>query len=482
MGKQVAIPWVGTFRSLMEYWVSYVPGFFTEKNYEKVLTSCSVMFEYGKIGSDLYDMIALTIVPTEKNKKLLVGKIEEFVSETSVVDFCRNIRHIIYSDRFVDSDAISSLMCLGTLILTGYNRGSFKGIVNNTGIFDDTPSILEYELILICYLYENKGKSGLHEKIRLSPKKLDKFRSYVQRKDSLGVFKILKELAVSTIVSLFNNCIASLRYAYFCQVFLEQSGCVIGSEIYSYASWEREATVKSTQSVAVSLHGFLFTTKFTEDDLLKKRNVYVRDKGVRLRFKNKIDNIETITLKEYHNFDPYEEHLLLVSYETTGGVVRSIPIDLTSLNSSFVPLMYELDVVVMNLVFKWLGVADKLDLSEERFETLVDDTEGLRKGCIDFLKAFDEFVKEDNIIYEEPVQWNYGKPVSGDNSKTKNSSYIIEKKHIGRYTRKLPVGQKASPEAIALAKKVFMELEEGKTLVDEFERNQRITIGKAKSF
>lgn len=481
--------WTGTFRSLMEFWCGHVGRGFTDKdeNVDEVLQACATYLDLGPVGSKMYDLTVLMLSDTLKAKDTFVDKLQDFVLEVPAEVFVITARHVLFNKRFTNNMSNSVLMSLVSLIFTGYNRGHFMGMLRDSPIFIDHLSVLEYELALIVKLHEMGLKSNLSPSIQLSPKKLAKFKTYLYRKDNLGVLAQLKLVTKSKLIKLFNNCVTSLHYAYSTNMFLEHSdNCFLQNQIFSYVQWERENTSLGESSIFL-VYRALISEKFCGDDFLKHRNIYVRDKGVSIKFKTPQDEITRITLREYHSFEPYEEHYLLISYLCDKGEERFIPLDMTSVETSFKTLMYEKDASALLMVYKWLGVLDKLDLSREHFLEVYSDSEDktavmeIRKAFIESLKFYDEAMHEDNFVYEEPYQWNFGKG-SAKGNKSREKSYVMEKRNIGRYTRKLPEGQQVSEEAKALANKLFIELEEGKTLVDEFERTQRVLVNKSSAF
>jgi hypothetical protein len=479
--------WEGTFRSLMKFWSGHVGRGYKNKEEEldSVLVSCSVFLDLGSIGSRLYDLTVLMLSDTPKASDTLLVKIEEFITEVSVKDFCLTVRHVLLNKRFRNNVGNSTLMSLVTLILTGYNRGMFIGLYSDNPVFLDSISVLEYELSLVLKLHELGLRSMLHPNVRLSPKQITKFKTYLYRKDKQGVLSSLRDLTKEKVIDLFNKCTISLYYAYSTHVYLEQtSSCILNNSLFSYITWEREETTSGQSSVYVLFRSIL-SEDFCGDDVLKTRNIYVRDKGVSIRFIKPQDEVTRITLREYHNFTPYEEHYLLVNYYC-GEVKRFIPVDMTSIESSFKVLMYEKDAIVLLMVFKWLGILDKLDLSLDHFMRVYDHLDEdqlflIRSNVITGLRFFDEVMSEENFVYEEPYQWN-SFPEEKARPQNHKGVYVLENRHIGRYTRKLPAGQQASTEAKALATSVFIELEEGMTLVDEFERKQRVSLGSMKTF
>lgn len=196
-------------------------------------------------------------------------------------------------------------------------------------------------------------------------------------------------------------------------------------------------------------------------DCIKNRKLYIREKGVILNLTKRLQRVNKIMLQEYHNKST-DMHMMRIVYladsddKSVLDFAHGFTVNMKDLRMSG-SFYGESDVLVLLAVLYWLGI--DIDLSNHSvlspmYSVIVD------------------VMQEDNIHYEEPVSWNYNQFNSYCGSKANGKVYFIEKRNIGRYTRKLPLGEQASPAAKALARSVFMELKPGHTIVDEFERNQ----------
>lgn len=348
-------------------------------------------------------------------------------------------------------------------------------------VVTDEFDVLTIELIMVLMLRDKKNLT-LKPSYRMSDKRAQKFWKYLTKRDVYGVIKYLRSMTENELLSYMTKFRSICKYAYTSNIFNEISqDFTYHNNMVSYAHWGREETVRPKSDV-LRVYSSIFDDRFVSSDFLKFRNIYVREKGVRICFKKPVDGIESISLREYHTDTPFEEHLLLVHYEGE-GISRFLPIDLTDYNHSYMGVMFEKDTLVLLLVYAWLGVLDRVNPTAEHMYSFFPDS---RREAWDYLISSFENVRTlcynvvspDNIYYESPSHWNY-KDSSRMNFKTDEEPvYANENRKIGRYTRALPIGQKPSPEAVRLAKRYFIELEEGKTLVDSFVRSQRIRLNK----
>lgn len=224
-------------------------------------------------------------------------------------------------------------------------------------------------------------------------------------------------------------------------------------------------------------------------DILKLRNVYVKDDGITIRLRQCQDNITHIHLKEVHNFED-NTHYILLSYLCSDGLFKKIPLFIEDIRKSNQFLIYEIDVSAIFITLAWMSAMTRFvkqldELSDSSFIKSIDKefysgTKGLGEVTDTVAKLtqiFLEITRDDNIFYEKPYSWNYDYKSSNNKSVGGRSGVAIQvEQAVGRYTRRLPVGQQASYEAQELAKMYKMNLEEGYTFVDEFVRKTNIHV------
>jgi hypothetical protein len=479
--NRVGLPWSGTHQSLMEFYCTYIHAEWNDSNYAEIISVSHVMLPYGHIGNSIYDMIMLLSRGRGNYESQMLPLLEKFCESVKVFDFIKTVRNMLFNPRFDSPYGISTLMTIGNLVIEGYNLGTVVGVAseNELVVFSDELDPLQLETFLVIIL-NGMVRDQLPSHLKFSEKKQAKFAKYLAKNDNQGIIKQLRTLPQKRVVDYFNDSRASSKYSYFNNFYNEISDdFFIHNDFVITANWGRENTIQPT-SVTISLWKSLTSNIFSETDLLKRREIYVRDNGVRLNFNTPQDGIESISLREYHAFEPHEEHLLLITYHNVEKTSRLLPVDLTSLDKTFIPVQYEKDVSVLFMVLAWLGVLTKIDITLDKFlanDIPENEAIGMMGSMNETVNSYIKMMDEVNITYVVPFHWNYS---VGSSKQTPHHGtepvYTDKLKKIGRYTRKLPLGQKASPEAKAFAKKVFIELEEGMTIVEEFERKQRIRL------
>ena len=219
----------------------------------------------------------------------------------------------------------------------------------------------------------------------------------------------------------------------------------------------------------------VFGDVLPKSNSLVHRDRLMRKGGVKVIPNEHFDGLNYFVVSETHNDT---EHYLTVDARYYGTIFRSFAIDLESPFSIIDSAYCEIDMPLLMYVLTWLGLYDSIynyldnECTDERVSLALKDLFDVIKGFLD-----------KGCVYETPKSWNYiGKStefnrVPKKSTKVSTSSeyeYVIRR--VGAYVRKLPAGQKASPEKIEAAKRYYLELKDGYTLVDGFERNQRVKV------
>ena len=126
-------------------------------------------------------------------------------------------------------------------------------------------------------------------------------------------------------------------------------------------------------------------------------------------------------------------------------------------------------------VFNIYGVADKFkdsNIDLISLAPLIDEESG--EANIEVTKAHVK-VEEKQDMYA-PVYWQYRNINSVQTSDSEDKLYGQEIKLLAPFKRTLPMGQKRSEEASALAKKLCINLKDNETVVSGFERKQKVRI------
>lgn len=486
--------WEGQDKALMEYSSRFIyDPEIVGQNQDDIIMLSHVMLSYGEVGSKLYDMIVLCTLGSGKYEERLTKLVEEFCSTVDIYDFVVTARSIVYDKRADKNYLLSVVIYVACLVEEGYKLGTV------TGVYSDKKSVVVSEMsvnpcvlevYLNCTLHDIL-KHQMPEEVKLSAKKREKFKKHIVKRMNFNITRTIKELSVERAVRLLCNISNVLRYAHFVSFYNEVSEDYFVDNVYlSHGIWEHETSKSDSELLFWSNIGL--SHHLIGKEVLKNRSIYVRDKGVSMILKDKFDDITTVTLREYHSEEPYESHYITIQYTLEEGSSRLISLDLTNITKRFVSVLYEKDVVVMVMVLGWLGIIDKLDITEDKIRNyviLASEKSGAKfseheieyrtketKEALKYLfNTYGNVLSEDNIEYANPVHWNYDS-AGGYVKSSGGHSYIDKETKIGRYVRRLPAGQSASPEAKALAKSVFMELEEGHTLVDSYVRKQKIKV------
>lgn len=215
---------------------------------------------------------------------------------------------------------------------------------------------------------------------------------------------------------------------------------------------------------------------------LYKRDYLIPQHGVHIRRNQPEETKYTILPLDYAvNIDIYErnvngEHYIIVLDLTSD-------LDITIFNLTTLKVyntnagLYDL----LNVLMYFYGIEDSMlkhpETDEPILYTTYDSMLCLTKEYVT-AKGTSDVYKDFEI--EIPYYWRYkGRYKTGakkdDNSiglRPSNTVYKLAK--IAPFTRRLREGAKPSPEAVAYAKQYCIQLDEGKTLVREFEKKVRV--------
>lgn len=466
---------------------------------DKIIDDSARMLGYEEIGRDFYDILVLGSVNSEDYIVVISNKILKFCNEYTPYEFVEFVRNFYTSEKGpFSSEFNTTFVKTVSIVFSGFDIGYLVGsnpVDRSVYVESDMIGASEFGVVTLVISIERMGSVKIGhttdnriEEIKLSPKQVDRMKKYVGNPKVIPIVKELRSVPLRQLAQIAQSYMDSVEIVYFGNYFniVSDEGYPYYADFYKVASWQREETV-STSSVAIKLYQIMTDAYFNQEDLLKGRNLYIPDRGIVIKFDEKADNIDSIMLREYHDDDL---HFLYISY-TMQGCLRFLPFDMTDLNVSFIHVLYETDVVAILMVMGFLGLSDKLKKSEEQLDSLFEfygnksltykELKMYSNEISNIVEGITGFAREDNIHFETPTHWNYenkSKPVQtpwGD-------TYLIKDRKVGVYTRRLPAGQKASEEAKALAKKVFMELGEDKTIVDEFVRKVKVKLDTMKSF
>ena len=257
---------------------------------------------------------------------------------------------------------------------------------------------------------------------------------------------------------------------------------------------------------------YIVTMFKPQQDALYHRDLYAREKGIeffahnssRYFCSNELKNIvrpndakDRFFVREHHDITS-GEHILLIDFSNE-LIDCFIPVNMKNFRSDLLMSGLYVAHYITMAVMRWLGVMSRVypqspDVVKAQIKdnlitkycgpngkyTLDEIMPSVIAYCDVITKMnliMDAYMSEDNLEYSQPVSWNYG--ASSEPSKKKptisEDQYVYTRETItvGRYTRRLPSGFKASDEAKALAEKYYISLGEDMTLVDSFDRKVR---------
>lgn len=483
LSNVTAKPWTAGFKESVKL---YIEALLRESEItEEAVIRSGKMLRIKDLGGEFFDAFMLLCSGNVNNTDLLVSKIHAIVSNLEIFKFVRISKKLL--DSFERDNGLLNMRLLMfiNLLSIAYNRGNLVGIRSNEKevYFIDEPTTADVYSYLLIHLGEgvstNKGDT-----VSIPNKKnSEKLKKHLRTIDKLGLLNILYKSDRKAKLRILNNCVSAFPIQNISNMYYELGESEICSDMFTRnLVWERESP--SSQSEAFGIGYNLMVNGICSPDIFKNRNRYVRDKGVKIVLKETIDDITHFVLREYHSGKG--DHYLFLTYYTKWGSQRMIPLNMKALNQSFLFVLYELDVTAIMFTLSWLGLDEYAARTEKEIRQLPDIMSSvtdpvqvslLAEGLTAVFEGYKKFTNDDNLIYEEPVSWNYDVKKSTVFRKSEdNSAYIYEKKPIGRFTRTLPAGHKASDEAKALAKMYFIELGDNKTLVDDFVRLQRIKL------
>lgn len=452
-------------------------------DYSKVIEACGPLLKYPKVGGLLYELV-LDIFSEKKDTARIKTTLKELTSRTLIYDFVLEMRNILSGTDLFGADILSVLMKICNIVLQAYNLGRLEGVISAKELVVVSDAIDPSELSLIFYL-ELNDRPQLKQRITNFESTYDtdvkRYRKYLRTRDHFDLVSQAEQLLDKDLVIVANNASSTMYYSYTNNLFNEVDDHFYPEyDLLQTAHWEREETVNPSSSVIMFF--MVMLNNFFDKELLQTRKFYVREKGVKIVFDPAVNTISSIEVREVHNDNEYDEHYLNFFYTLDSGETRMFYLSMKDLSNAEMPLLYEKDAEVTMMILAWLGILDEFSINPQKMFEIIRKEEPkvtmsscivLAKGMNRWLKYCTEAMTSKNYYYETPTQWNYSVEV-GSKTRSLGSGTSQRLVTVGRYTRKLPDGQKPSSDALALAKKFYIELKDGYTIVDEFERLHRI--------
>lgn len=471
--------WDFTHTQCMEKFISTELEYCKGLEFDKAIEVSGQLLKYEKIGNHLYEIVVESFSPNSSSNRIK-SILKDLVSQVYIYDFVIEMRNVISGMDNCGPDIMSALMKFAGLILKAYNVGRLEGVHSSTQEVLISQIVDPYDLSLI-FLLEINNRPKLLSKIDNSSKyKLydtdkKRFKKYLYNKDVYKLGEQVKELDDERLIELANNSGTSSPYSYINNFYNEVDSYFFPDyDVLQCMHWEREETTKPKSTVLLFFNYLI--KNLIEPDILRNRDFYIRDKGVRIVFDKPLDTVVSIELREVHLDNQFDEHYINFFYTLKTGETRMLTLSMKDIINVESLLLYEMDAQVTMMVLAWLGLLNTLKIKPgdiKRTQSNVD-----MKSCVEVSKGLNEWIafivngmKSGNYYYETPTQWNYNNINSVNKGKERvaSSQRLIK---VGRYTRRLPAGHNPSQEALALAKKYYIELKPGYTIVDEFERLQ----------
>lgn len=242
----------------------------------------------------------------------------------------------------------------------------------------------------------------------------------------------------------------------------------------------------SKEKTAVNFFRFIIETCLSDNSILLQRNRLLKDGGVGMSLTNCGAGLDSIEIYESHDFK-LDTHYIVIDGYFCDGNTRRIVIDIKEPIKTDLFLLYEDDFYLLFFVLMWFGLYDNMVEIMKTAETegaSLEAGNGVRSTCLDLLSIMQKLYNETGITYTDPTSWNYTGTKQFNKSRRvvvkKEAEYEYVLQSVGAYIRRLPVGAKASDDRIELARKYLIELPKGYTLVDGFDRTQKVRIKEGK--
>jgi len=208
-------------------------------------------------------------------------------------------------------------------------------------------------------------------------------------------------------------------------------------------------------------------------DILTRRKFCIHKDGIYIDIKPSLFGLFTVYIKEVH--EPGLHYMWITAgYEREDGLklVRHYMLPIEDFTKGVKYFFCDFDYTVLLFIFHFLGVYKEWKAV-------------FQKPALEILNVI-KTLRELSIQMESSipnVSISYAQYRGSGNQGVyhgydRKSAYVIEKREIGHFTRKLPSGCEASDDAKRKAKQYCMELPQGHTFVSDFERSQRVSLTK----
>lgn len=388
----------------------------------------------------------------------LIDSFNRFCSKVSEQVYCKVMREFSLKHYDREGSLFSWVSMLHLLIIEWYQRGMQSAGWNNARV--SLSSVADVTLLELFVLVMEKNQES-SEYFPMRDKDWKAVKSLLTLlNDKTTVRACTGFLCFLDKFNLLTNFVYTCSYSAFINLYSnhpQPNYCVQFASI-KWRDVEEEGLELTRGSLALILEE-------AGMELLQHRRLLLNEEGVTLQFRKPFGLVTEVHLYEVHQDNL---HYIYLRYRIKQGMYREFLLNIEDVTCSFYWFLYEMDYNLMIGILCWMGLQELLlqgiNSLEEHYNPI---KEGLKRWVQDIANSF----KEENLIYCEPSWWNY-KP-----TKSNSTKHLVEYSklvQIATYSRRLPEGQQASESAKALAKKYCMVLEPGYTLVDGFERKQRV--------
>lgn len=456
----------------------------------------NILYESGKIllvdnecSEDYYDLLTFFESFSSRSCSIISGKLIDdqllLLAEKKLNSFCRKHPEMEYNkfirewhQRYLDDSGslYSMVSIMHHLIIEWYERGMQVSGYSTTRasiMVDLNITLLEVMILALSVMHQVHGVNI----IGLTTKDMNTVKSAVSIfNSSKAVNDFISTAEKDSLKTLVTKIMESGVYASFVNVFSIEDRWNIA---FPSCFLERTDFTQNNETCNV-VRSFIEVFGF---DCLRRRRIFVREKGVILRLLKPYDGVTVIFVREMH--DTEDHHYIFIEYVIGEHYIsRDVVLDIQNLKNSYYQIMFETDYSVTLGILYWLGIFDdtpdtvtkvlKYLTSMVNSTVHADIESGLSSLISECIRVVARSFSKDNIVYEDPANWNY--QASAKRSvPDKSKEAVFEKKIlVGRYVRKLPSGSHASVGAKRLAENYCMELKDGYTFIDEFERKQTV--------
>lgn len=473
----------------------------------KVYMLCMKDFPYR---DDLYDLCQ-RIKDQVARPAQVVDFVENFVRTVPVGDLLRHIRKVCSKDHgysyllhIVKFFMLVLLECYGQGVLFGYSSA------NETVAFYKGRRLVQYAFIASSGMSPSDLKYALTEDVLKSLAKSQQVRpAYVQRLRTIRFLFNNVEIEATAFVkymdAVYSGKVTNPFFAdgvMSSRQLLETTINVFSTIVCSsvqYAFRDLDLSDMNRIGHCVDILGskavmkrvlqnpyFLFYNELCvygllNTDSLYNRETYIREDGVAMDIDLDGQASANLFVREAHNIDGEENHLVLVDAQVGDGIYVLCVYDMSDLYNGWFLTEVDWFSQVLTILLTWYDVIDKTIERMDEYAGVVDVPEDTRHLYAERQELFrDDYIlwirdalERGTIVYQKPKYWNYdyvksvvsksGLPAFVPNSDSREIK-------VARHTRKLPEGYHASESAKLLAKRYFISLEGGKTFVEEFTR------------